>query len=530
MPHSRSVCSLAWCSLLMLCAACSGPAPTPPAPAPDLSEADIQTLQQRMAQGSLSSRALTQWYLDRIAAVDRAGPRLNAIIALNPDALASADALDAERRAGKLRGPLHGIPILLKDNIDTADGEPTTAGSLALATVPAHQDAQIVRRLRAAGAVILGKTNLSEWANYRSKRSSSGWSAVGGQTRNPYVLDRTPCGSSAGSAVAVSANLAVAAIGTETDGSIVCPSSINGIVGFKPTLGLVSRQGIVPIAHSQDTAGPMARTVADAALLLDAIAGSDPADAATAAADAHRGQYRAALAQATLRGRRIGILRSVGGNDDRGQPILAAVIATLRAQGALVIDPVVLPHDGEYGKDEDLVLAYEFKADLAQYLRRRAIPGLQTLADVIAFNEHEAARELTWFGQDTMIKAQTKGTLTAPEYRAALQRSKRLAGPQGIDAALHAHRLDALVALTQSPASTIDLVNGDNWNDAFGNSAPAAVAGYPNATVPAGFIHGLPVGVSFIGGAWQDAQVLALAHAFERAHAARRMPRFLPTL
>jgi len=505
---------------------------TPPAKqtALDLSELDIETLQARMQKGSLTSRRITQWYLDRIAAIDDAGPGLNAVIAINPDALASADALDAERRAGILRGPLHGIPILLKDNIDTGDRQMTTAGSLALAVTPAARDAEVAQRLREAGAVILGKTNLSEWANFRSTRSSSGWSAVGGQTRNPYVLDRSPCGSSSGSGVAVSANLAVAAIGTETDGSIVCPASINGIVGFKPTLGLVSRRGVVPIAHSQDTAGPMTRTVADAAILLDVIAGTDAEDPATAEADTRRTAFRAALDSASLRGRRIGIVRSVGGHDDRGQAVIESVISTLRAEGAEVVDPVELRLDREYADDEYTVLLHEFKADLRSYLETRGIAALRTLADVIAFNEQDAECELRWFGQEHMQKAQAKGELDSAEYRAAVERARRLAGPEGIDAALRRNKLDVLVALTQSPAWPIDLVNGDSSASGFSSSTPAAVAGYPHVTVPAGFVHGLPVGVSFIAGAWQDELVLQLAYAFEKAHGARRPPQFIPSL
>jgi amidase len=501
-----------------------------PTVAVDLSELEIDAMQKRLQDGTLTSRRLTQWYLDRIAAIDDAGPMLNAVIAINPDALAIADGLDAERRAGRLRGPLHGIPVLIKDNVDTGDRQATTAGSLALAGSAARADAEIVRRLRAAGAIILGKTNLSEWANFRSSRSSSGWSAVGGQTRNPYVLDRSPCGSSSGSGVAVAANLAAGAIGTETDGSIVCPASVNGIVGFKPTLGLVSRVGIVPIAHSQDTAGPMTRTVADAAILLDAIAGTDVGDPATADADAKKTGYRAALENATLSGRRIGVVRSIGGNDSRGKPILDGVVRTLRAGGAEVIDPVVLRHFGDYDGDEMTVLAYEFKTDLAEYLARRRLESLASLADVIEFNEANADRELRWFGQDLMQEAQRKAGLTSPEYRAALARAKRLAGAEGIDAALRAHDLDALVALTQSPAWPIDLVNGDPWNGGFYSSTPAAVAGYPHVTVPAGFVHGLPMGVSFVAGAWQDAEVLALAHAFELVRPARRPPRMLPSL
>ncbi|MGB7906255.1 MAG: amidase [Steroidobacteraceae bacterium] len=539
MRHASPTAWYAACLLSVAAVGCHQvPSPPPassaiPAPADaalDLNELDIQTLEDRMQTGRLTSRRITQWYLDRIAAVDDAGPTLNAVIAINPDALAIADELDAERRAGKVRGPLHGIPVLLKDNIDTGDRQRTTAGSLALSDVPAPRDAEIVRRLRAAGAVILGKTNLSEWANFRSSRSSSGWSAVGGQTRNPYALDRTPCGSSSGSGVAVSANLAVVAVGTETDGSVVCPASVNGIVGFKPTLGLVSRRGIVPIAHSQDTAGPMARTVADAAILLEVMAGTDAGDPATDEADARRAGFRAALEGASLSGRRIGIVRGIGGADDRGRPILESIITTLRAQGAEVVDPVNLRPDSEYAKDEQTALLYEFKADLGTYLNGRNIASIATLADVIAFNEREAKRELRWFGQEIMLEAQGKGGLDALEYRAAVKRAKRMSGPEGIDAALKRHKLDALVALTTSPAWSIDLINGDNAASWFGSSTPAAVAGYPSVTVPAGFVHGLPVGVSFFGGAWKDAQILALAHAFEQAHAARRPPTYLSTI
>lgn len=503
----------------------------PAAPALDLAEADIGNLQARMRDGTLTSRMITEWYLARIAAVDDAGPTLNAVIAMNPDALRIADQLDEERRAGRLRGPLHGVPILLKDNIDTGDRQLTTAGSLSLSDVPAASDAEVTRRLREAGAVILGKANLSEWANIRSTRSSSGWSAVGGQTRNPYVLDRTPCGSSSGSAVAVSANLAAAAIGTETDGSITCPASMNGIAGFKPTVGLVSRRGIVPVALSQDTAGPMARTIADAAIVLDAMAGTDPQDPATAAIPAGRTHgFAAALESASLKGRRLGIVRRIGGDDDRGRPVLEAVIATLEAQGAEVIDPVELTPDAEYQDDEATVLLHELKDDLDAYLAARSNPTVRSLADVIAFNERESARELRWFGQELFVSAQATDGRDSAAYRKARDRTKRLAGAEGIDAALRRHRLDALVALTLSPAWTIDLVNGDNLANVFWITTPAAVAGYPHATVPAGFVHELPVGVSFFASAWHDAEVLALAHAFEQAHQARRAPQYLATV
>ncbi|MBM4218846.1 MAG: amidase [Gammaproteobacteria bacterium] len=499
-----------------------------PAPTPDLADFDIAALQQAMGDGTLSSRAITQWSLDRIAAVDDAGPTLNAVIATNPDALVIADALDAERKAGKVRGPLHGIPVLVKDNIDTGDRVPTTAGSLALAGAPAERDAEIVRRLREAGAVILGKANLSEWANIRSTRSSSGWSAVGGQTRNPHVLDRSPCGSSSGSGAAVAAGLVVAAIGTETDGSIVCPASANGIVGFKPTVGLVSRQGIVPISHSQDTAGPMTRTVADAAILLDAIAGTDPADPATAGVAGRTGGFQDAIQGASLAGRRFGIVRNHGGGA-AAEPLLDSVIATLRAQGAEVVDPVELPPPAEFSEGELVVLLTELKADLAEYLSRRGTQPVKSLADVIAFNEREAAVEMRWFGQELFLEAERTDGLDSTGYRGNLARIRRLAGADGIDAALAAHRVDALVAITCSPAWSIDLVMGDNAGVTC-SSTPAAVAGYPSVSVPAGFVHGLPVGISFFSGAWRDPELLGIAHAFDKAHAARRPPAYLPTV
>src|SRR5262245_60378074 len=394
-------------TMMLLAIASCGRAPeAPPAAAatPDLAGYDIARLQQGMQDGTLDSRRITQWSLNRIAALDDAGPTLNAVIAINPDALAIADERDAERRAGKLRGPLHGIPVLLKDNIDTGDKQLTTAGSLALTGAPAPRDAEVARRLREAGAVILGKANLSEWANIRSTHSTSGWSAVGGQTRNPYVLDRNPCGSSSGSGVAVSAGMVVAAIGTETDGSIVCPASVNGVVGFKPTVGLVSRHGIVPIAHSQDTAGPMTRSVADAAIVLDAIAGSDAADQATHEANARRTDFRAALEGATLSGRRIGVVREHGGGGEESKAILDAAVATLKARGAEVVDPVALPHASDDSGDELTVLLFELREDLGAYLSERGTPTRKSLADVIAFNEREAAVGQAWFGQGQVLQ------------------------------------------------------------------------------------------------------------------------------
>jgi amidase len=505
-------------------------APTAAAAVPDLSEYDIAGLQQAMRDGTLDSRRITQWSLNRIAALDDAGPMLNAVIATNSDALAIADERDAERRAGKVRGPLHGIPVLLKDNIDTGDRQLTTAGSLALAGSPAPRDSEVARRLREAGAVILGKANLSEWANIRSTHSTSGWSAVGGLTRNPYVLDRNPCGSSSGSGVAVSAGMVVAAIGTETDGSIVCPASVNGIVGFKPTVGLVSRRGIVPIAHSQDTAGPMTRSVADAAILLDAIAGSDAADPATSGADARRSDFRAALDGASLRGRRIGVVRDRGGGGGaESKAILDAAVATLRAQGAEIVDPVMLPRSSDYSDDELAVLLFELKADLDQYLRERGTATATSLADVIAFNEREKAVEMPWFGQELFLQAEREGGPDPAAYRAKRARIQRIAGAEGIDKALAAGRLDALVAITCGPAWVGDLVYGDNAGVSCSSSL-AAIAGYPSASVPAGFVDGLPVGVSFFAGAWQDARVLAIARAFESAQRARRAPTFRPSI
>ena len=514
--------------MLLALAACGRAPEGPPTAAatPDLSDYDIAKLQQAMQDGSLDSRRITQWSLNRIAALDDAGPMLNAVIATNPDALAIADERDAERRAGKVRGPLHGIPVLLKDNIDTGDRQLTTAGSLALAGAPAPRDSEVARRLREAGAVILGKTNLSEWANIRSTHSTSGWSAVGGQTRNPYVLDRNPCGSSSGSGVAVAAGMVVAAIGTETDGSIVCPASINGIVGFKPTVGLVSRRGIVPIAHSQDTAGPMTRSVADAAIVLDAIAGSDAGDAATGEADERRTGFRKALQGASLHGRRIGVVRDRGGGGgEESKAILDAAIATLKSQGAEIVDPVALPRSTDYSDDELTVLLFELRQDLGAYLRARGAATVTSLADVIAFNEREKALEMPWFGQELFLMAERNGGPDSAAYRAKRARIRHLAGPQGIDKALAAGRLDALVAITCGPAWVSDLVYGDNAGVSC-SSSMAAIAGYPSASVPAGFVDGLPVGVSFFAGAWQDSRVLAIARAFEQAHAARKAPTY----
>jgi amidase len=491
-------------------------------------EATISDLQRRMAEGSLSAAALTQAYLERIRALDGEGPALRSVIETNPDAPAIAAALDQERKERGSRGPLHGIPVLLKDNVDTADRNTTTAGSLALAGSVPPRDAFVARRLRAAGAVLLGKANLSEWANIRSTRSTSGWSARGGQCRNPYALDRNPCGSSSGSAVAVSANLCALAVGTETDGSVVCPSSANGIVGIKPTLGLVSRQGIIPIAHSQDTAGPMARTVRDAAVLLGVLAGVDADDAATAES---RGRApvddAAGLDRAALRGARIGVHRKAFGFHRDVDRVLEGALDVLKREGAVLVDPADVPHAGEYDETELEVLLYELKADLAAYFATRPAAPMKTLADVIAFNEAHRAEEMPYFGQELFLRAEAKGPLTDKAYLDALATNRRLSRTEGIDAVMDQHRLDAIVAPTGGPAWLTDLVNGDHFGG--GSSTAPAVAGYPNVSVPAGYVFGLPIGLSFFGRAWSDALVIRLAHAFEQATNVRRPPRFLPT-
>jgi amidase len=496
----------------------------------ELEEITVAQLQDGMRSGRFTARAVAEAYLARIAALDRAGPTLRQVLETNPDALAIADAMDAERRAGRVRGPLHGIPVLLKDNIDTADRMMTAAGSLALVGAPAPRDAFIAARLRAAGAVVLGKTNLSEWANFRSTHSSSGWSARGGQGRNPYALDRSTSGSSSGSAAAVAANFTAVAVGTETDGSIVSPSGACSIVGIKPTLGLVSRAGIIPIAHSQDTAGPMGRTVADAAALLGVLAGPDPRDRATARAAGRPADYTRFLDPNGLRGARIGVPRKkFFGYDPHTDRVAENAIRTMRDAGATIVDPADIPHAGEYDEGEFEVLLYEFKADLNEYLASRgATTQVRTLADVIAFNERNRDREMPYFGQEIMEMAQKKGPLSEARYRAALARNRRLAGPEGIDAVMRRHRLDALVAPTGNPPWAIDLVVGDHFLGA--SSTPAAVAGYPSVAVPAGYVYDLPVGISFIGGAWSEPALIRLAFAFEQATKHRRAPRFLPTM
>lgn len=502
------------------------PSPAPTPPAFPFEEVSVAELTRRMSAGELTARALTQAYLDRIAAIDRAGPRLNSVIEINPRALDEAAALDAERRAGRVRGPLHGVPVLIKDNID-ATPMVNSAGSLALADHRPPDDAFLVRRLREGGAVILGKTNLSEWANIRSSSSTSGWSARGGQTRNPYALDRNPCGSSAGTGAAIAASLAAAGVGTETNGSIICPSAVSGLVGIKPTVGLVSRDGIIPISHTQDTAGPMARTVADAAALLDAMAGVDPADAATVAAQAKmRTDHAASLDAGALKGARVGVLRKHLGRNPDVDAIVERAIATMKAAGAEVLD-VDIPTAGQWDDDELKVLLYELKAGLNAYLSTSRAP-VKTLAEVIRFNKDNAATEMPWFGQDLFEKAEALGPLTDREYVAAVARTKRLAGPEGIDAALDAHKLDALLAPATGPAWTTDIVNGDHFS--FAGWDAAAVAGYPSVTVPAGDVHGLPVGVVLMGRAFAERRLIGLAYAFEQRSKARRAPAFRETI
>ena len=489
-------------------------------------EQSIDQLQAMMTAGKASSVDLVRAYLARIAAMDRTGPTLRSVIALNPDALAQAKALDAERKAGRIRGPLHGVPVLIKDNVETADAMPTTAGSLALKDNLTRRDAPVVAQLRAAGAVILGKTNLSEWANIRSTRSMSGWSAVGGLVRNPYALDRTACGSSSGSGAAIAASFAAAAIGTETDGSVVCPSSINGLVGLKPSLGLVSRTHVVPISHSQDTPGPMARSVRDVATMFSVMIAADPADAATAGAGAYKRDYAAALSTSALSGLRVGVIRPEMTADVAGR--YQAALDVLKAAGAVLVEVKQPKLDG-LGEAELLVLQTELKADLDTYLATTpAAVRTRTLDQVIAFNTANAATEMPFFAQETFeAAAKTKG-LNDPAYKAARAKSLRLAGAEGIDAMLKAAGASVLVEPTYGPAWLSEPVYGDQYGGPSSSGLPA-VAGYPNLTVPMGLVRGLPVGLSFIATKYGDAAVLGAGYAYEQRAKARVAPRYLPT-
>jgi amidase len=513
-----------------LCAAGVVRAQTPAPSRFDLDELSIADLQQRMQSGQETARSIVQKYMARIDAVDRNGPALRSVLEVNPDALSIADSLDAERKSGRVRGPLHGIPILLKDNIATADKMMTTAGSLALAGVTPPTDAFVAAQLREAGAVILGKTNLSEWANFRSTHSSSGWSGRGGQTKNPYALDRNPSGSSSGSGAAVSASLAAAAVGTETDGSIVSPSTNNGLVGIKPTLGLLSRTGVVPIAHSQDTAGPMTRTVADAAVLLAAMAGIDAADSATASTRRPAtADYTRSLDPNGLSGARLGVVRNkLFGYSVAADRIAEAAIADMKKQGAVIVDPANIPTLGTFGDSEFDVLLYEFKADLNKYLAwlGPASP-VHSLKDVIAFNEAHKDREMPYFGQEILTMAEKKGPLTTPAYRTALAKNRRQSRQLGIDLVMTKYNLDALVAPTGPPSSLTDLVNGDSsLANSDAPSTVTSVAGYPHITVPAGYERGLPVGISFFGRAWSEPTLIKLAYAYEQATKHRQPPTF----
>ncbi len=504
--------------------------PAAAVPSFELDEITIEELQQGISSGKYTARSIAEKYLARIEAIDRSGPTLRSVIETNPDALALADALDKERREHGPRGPLHGIPVLIKDNIDTADGMMTTAGSLALVGAKPPKDSFVARKLRDAGALILGKTNPSEWANIRSSHSTSGWSGRGGLTKNPYALDRNPCGSSSGSGAAVSANLSAIAIGTETDGSIVCPSSANGVVGIKPTVGLISRSGIIPISHTQDTSGPMCRTVRDAAILLGALAGVDPEDAATLAS---RGKavadYTKFLDPDGLRGARIGVVRKYFGFSDSVDALMEQSIDVLKKQGATVIDPADIETIGKTGENELNVLLYELKADLNAYLAKlgSAAP-VHTLKEVIAFNERYREKEMPYFGQDLFIKAEAKGPLTTKEYLDALATNHRLMRAEGIDATMDKLKLDALVAPTGGPAWLTDLVDGDG--NGGGSASAAAIAGYPSISLPAGFIFGLPVGISFFGRAWSEPTLIKLAYSFEQATKIRKPPKYLSTV
>ena len=494
----------------------------------ELEEMTIAQLQDAMAGGRYTSRRLVELYLQRIEAIDRGGPALGAIIEVNPEAFSIADALDAERKAKGPRGPLHGIPIVIKDNIDTADRMMTTAGSLALEGSIAPRDAFVVERLRAAGAVIIAKTNLSEWANFRSTKSVSGWSARGGLVKNPYALDRNACGSSSGSGVAAAANLAAASVGTETDGSIVCPSATNGIVGIKPTVGLVSRSGIVPISRTQDTAGPMARTVADAAALLSAMTGVDPRDSATKASARKAPDYGKSLDANALKGARIGVARrKYFGYSPATDRLIDAAVADMKAHGAIIVDPADIPTASGLDDCEFQILLYEFKAGLNAYLAGLGPKArVHSLRELIAFNERER-REMPYFGQEILVLAEAKGPLTAAAYKTALSTCRTRARTAGIDAVMTRLRLDAIVAPTGGPAWTTDLVNGDHFTGS--SSTPAAVAGYPSVTVPAGQVFGLPVGLSFIGRAWSEPKLIALAYAYEQATKHRSAPKLRPS-
>lgn len=495
----------------------------------ELAEMNLADLQKSMTTRRSTARSLVVKYLDRIAEIDKRGPAINSVIEINPDAVGIAESLDRERKNKGVRGPLHGIPILIKDNIGTADRMMTTAGSLAMLGSRPAQDSFVAQRLREAGVVILGKTNLSEWANFRSTHSTSGWSARGGQTKNPYALDRNACGSSSGSGAAPAANLCAAAIGTETDGSIVCPSSANSLVGIKPTVGLISRAGIIPLSHTQDTAGPMTRTVADAAILLGALTGLDARDSATKASQGKAFiDYTRFLDQDGLKGARLGVARKYFGFNDRVDKLMNEQIEVLKKLGAVMIDPADIPTSGKFDESELEVLLFEFKADLNAYLTELGPSApVHSLKQIIEFNEQNKEKEMPYFGQELFIRAQAKGPLTSRDYLRALRKNNLLSRAQGIDFIMKKHRLDAMIAPTGGPAWPTDWINGDHFSGGY--SSASAVAGYPHITVPAGYVFGLPVGISFFGEAWSEPKLIKFAYAYETATKARRPPQFLAT-
>jgi amidase len=508
-----------------------GPAvPLPEIKPFELDEITVSDLQDGMKSGKFTARSLVEKYSSRIAEIDKQGPAINSVLELNPDALSIADSLDEERKAKGPRGPMHGVPVQIKDNIDTADRMMTTAGSLALVGSKPLQDSYVAQKLRSAGAVILGKTNLSEWANIRSSHSTSGWSGRGGLTKNPYALDRNACGSSSGTGAGISANLCAVGIGTETDGSIVCPSSSNGLAGIKPTVGLVSRSGIIPISHTQDGAGPMCRTVRDAAILLGALTGVDPRDSATGGSQGKSfTDYSQFCDPNGLKGARIGVARKYFGFSEAVDALMEQALDAMKKQGATLVDPADVETLGKFDESELLILMYELKADLNSYLAGLGPNApVRTLKDIIDFNDRNRQKEMPYFGQDLFLKAEAKGPLTEKAYLDALDKNHQLARTEGIDATMDKYRLDAMVAPTGGPAWLTDLINGDH--SAGGSSNAAAVAGYPNINVTAGFISGLPVGISFFGRAWSEPTLIRLAFAFEQTTKARRAPRFLSTI
>ena len=499
----------------------------------ELEEVTIAELQRGMQTGQLTARSIVESYLKRIEEIDQNGPGIHSVVEINPDAVVIADQLDKERRDGNIRGPLHGIPILLKDNIETADKLHTTAGSYALENVAVKQDAQVARKLREAGVILLGKANMSEWAYFRSTRASSGWSARGGQTKNPYILTRSPCGSSSGSGAAVAANVIPVAIGTETDGSIVCPASANSIVGIKPTMGLVGRSGVIPGAHSQDVVGPMARTVADAAAVLGVLTGADPQDPATNGSDGRaQTDYTKFLDPQGLEGARIGIARNYFGYHEMVDALINQSIAVMKQRGAVIVDPANVETAGKFGGCEVTTFLYELKADLAKYLQERSSTGPRSLQDLIAFNEKNRDREMPYFEQEFFKLAQEKGgPLTDQAYLDAIKECRDLAAAQGLDATLRKRNLDAIVAPTLGPIMPIDLTLGDHlippWATQYWAPSVAAVAGYPHISVPAGYVSGVPVGISFMASAWSEPTLIKIAYAFEQATKYRKPPRFL---